>query len=100
VALEAMCCQTLGMSVAEFWELDYERYYARLDRWEAQEYRWDLRFGTIASAYLNSKQKEGATPVSAGAWFGYADPEDPEEDYEMSVEDTVAFLKQKCRPPV
>jgi hypothetical protein len=84
------------MSREEFWDSTYDEFFARIERWEDQEMRWDLRFGVIASAYVNCKLKEGSDPIPAGRWFGYVDEE---EDSEMTPEQTKAFLKIKFTPP-
>jgi len=76
------------MSSAEFWDLTWEEYYARQDRHEEQEKRWDLRFGVVASMYINCKLKEGSEPVKPGAFFGHE--EDTEPDREMTPEETIA----------
>lgn len=42
-----------------------------------------MRFGVVASAYVNTMLKEGHPPISPGAWFGYepAEPEVSDEQF-------------------
>lgn len=68
-----------------------EEYYAREDVWANQQKRWDLRFGVGAAITANCNLAKGATPLKPGDFFGYED--DPEEDYEMTPEETVQHLK-------
>jgi hypothetical protein len=86
------------MSSEEFWDLTWDEYYAREDRFLEQERRWDERFGLIASTYINTKLKEGATPIRAGSFFGY-DAEDPNEPArEMTVEESIAYARKMTTP--
>lgn len=61
--------------------------------------RLDLRFGVVASTYINTKQKQGATPIKPGAFFGHPDPEDEGPDFEMTPEQTVARVKAMMTVP-
>ncbi len=78
----------MGLSSEEFWGLTIEEYDARRDCWELQEKRWDLRFGVVASGYVNTKLKEGYPPIQPGAWFGYETQEE-----EMSAEQMLRQMK-------
>ncbi len=82
------------MSSAEFWDLTWEELDARAEQYESQQKRWDLRFGVVASSYINCKLKEGAEPIKPGQFFGH----DLETDHELSAEASVAHVQALFKP--
>ncbi len=85
------------MTSEEFWDLTWEEYYARDDRHNEEQRRWDERFGLIASVYINTKLKEGAEQVRPGQFFGYDDAAEV-EDREMTPEETLSHVVQMMQP--
>lgn len=87
------------MSSEEFWQLTHDEFDARVEAYQRVEKRWDLRFGVIASTYINTKLKQGTTPIKPGSFFGHADAEDEGPDFEMTPEQTVAHMKALMTVP-
>ncbi len=56
------------------WSLTWEEYYAREERYQEEQQRWDERFGLMPSIYTSVHSKEGEKPKHPGFFFGYAEP--------------------------
>lgn len=79
------------MSSEELWSLTMEEYCARDDCYFEEQKRWDLRLGQMLSVYVNGHLKEGASPHTAGSFFGYSEDDGP--DHEMTPEESIAHAK-------
>lgn len=77
------------MTREEFWSLTEDQFNSRLERYQEEQKREDLRFGVVAAAFCNLHLKEGSQPIQPGSFFGH----EVDQDYEMSTEETVDFMK-------
>jgi hypothetical protein len=83
----------MGMSSDEFWDMLPEEFDARRYWFEEYETQKEMRFGVIASAYANTKLKEGYPPIQPLAWFGYEAPDEEMSDERM-LQQMMAFAEQ------
>jgi hypothetical protein len=79
----------LRLSKADFWSLTWGEFYECLYRWEEEQYRQDIRFGVMASTYINVKLQKDAEPFTAEQCFGY------DEEREIGGDELAARIKSK-----
>lgn len=80
-----------GLSEAEFWKLTPAKFCALSDKFDAENFRCDLRAGIVASVIANVNRGEKTKPFSPKD-FMPCYGEEPEEEKKQTAADAWALI--------